>query len=425
MIRVNALILSLLPVGALVAVAAHEAPDARTVFEREKKPLIPFDDYEVRESKIAPNQYLATILEEGGAEAQEIQQLIRLTRGVFDVRQIQAGRPYLTLFPRKGEGRMRFLVYEETDEDYIVFDLGEPIQVFRGKKQKQLREREYIGEIETSLYDAVVAGDLPISLTNDLADVFAQRVDFRKVRKGDRFKLIFEEEVVAGKVVGVGKIKAAWFCQGEKEYYSFAFDDKYEELYLDERGMGIRSGFLRAPVKGARVSSHYSRRRLHPVQKRYKAHLGTDYAAEKGTPVLAMADGVISEKARSRYNGNFVKIRHDDIHETQYLHMDRFAEGITTGTWLKRGQIIGYVGKTGLAAGPHVCLRFWKNGRQVDYRRQRFPKAREQKIAGQAEMTSLIQPLKVRLQLMGSELEDCPPMANEVLLLMAFFRPFG
>ncbi|MDJ0835604.1 MAG: M23 family metallopeptidase [Acidobacteriota bacterium] len=396
--------LVLLCVGTLLAGAPNEVPDRTGIFN-ENDHLgaaydLPFGNYRVHRHKVAPQSSLAVILVERGVHPDRIQDTVRASRGVFDVRRIQAGRPILALHDIEREDALRYLVYEENKQDFVVFDLNESVKVYRGRKLKRLREREVFGVIETSLYHALTGQGLPKQLTNALADVFHKRIDFRKLQPGDRFRLIFEEEIAAGKAVGLGRIKAAWFARGETEHYAFLYDKEHETLYLDESGKGVRTDFLRAPIKGGRVSSHYAGRRFHPVQKRYKAHLGTDYAAPEGTPILAMADGEVTEARRARYNGRYVKLKHDAVYETQYLHMSRIAEGIESGVKVKRGQVIGYVGRTGLATGEHVCLRFWKNGRQVDYRRQRFADSRKTLQATPAEKAVLIDPLKKRLDAM-------------------------
>jgi len=190
-------------------------------------------------------------------------------------------------------------------------------------------------------------------------------VNFYKLHKGDKFKVIYDDLVVEGKSVGIKKIHAAYFEHRNKKYYAFNFK-KAGNDYYDEKGQTLKKAFLRTPLKYSRISSRYTLKRYHPVLKRNKPHLGTDYAAPKGTPIRSVGDGVIIAASYSRYNGNFVKIKHDNIYSTQYLHMSRRAKQIRKGRKVKQGQIIGYVGSTGLATGPHLCYRFWKNGKQVD-----------------------------------------------------------
>jgi len=357
---------------------------------------LPVETMVVREDVVGPDTYLAELMVDHGVLPEEVPTVVAAAEGVFDVRRIHEGRPLLS-FRHPDRTRPSYLVYEETERDFVVFDLTEPVRVTRGQKMVQRREVTVSGTIETSLYDALRAQNSPPTLVRALVEIFDNRIDFRRFRPGDRFRIIYEQELAGAEVIGVGKIKAAWIRHGDDESYAFLYDRPHETLYLDEHGIGVRTGFLRAPIKGGRVSSNYTGRRFHPVQKRYKPHLGTDYAAPVGTPILAMADGTVSEAEYSRHNGHYVKIRHDAVHETQYLHMVRIAEHIAPGTEVHRGQVIGYVGETGLAVGPHVCLRFWKNGRQVDFRNHRQHDTEVGKMLSEAQLRNYLAPLRQRL----------------------------
>jgi murein DD-endopeptidase MepM/ murein hydrolase activator NlpD len=203
-------------------------------------------------------------------------------------------------------------------------------------------------------------------IVNQLVDVFAWQVDFFVIQKGDNFKIIFDEQYVDNELVGVGKIKAGYFEHIGESSYGFRFDQEMGSDFFDAEGNSLRKEFLKAPLSFTRISSRYTGRRYHPVQKRYKAHRGTDYAAPRGTPIYAAADGKVIAAKYNRFNGNFVKIQHNGNIATQYLHMTKIASGIRSGKKVKRGQTIGFVGSTVLASGPHLCYRFWKNGVQVD-----------------------------------------------------------
>jgi len=203
-------------------------------------------------------------------------------------------------------------------------------------------------------------------LTNEFADIFAWQIDFFRLFPGDKFKLIYEEQQVEGEFVGLGKIKGAYFEHYGNPYYAINYEQKSGIEYFDPEGKSLRKALLKYPVEFTRISSRYTGRRFHPVQKRYKAHLGTDFAAPTGTPIRSVGDGIILEARYGKYNGNYVKVKHNGIYSTQYLHMSRIAKGVRPGTKVKQGQVIGYVGSTGLARGSHLCFRFWKNGVQVD-----------------------------------------------------------
>jgi murein DD-endopeptidase MepM/ murein hydrolase activator NlpD len=201
----------------------------------------------------------------------------------------------------------------------------------------------------------------------------AWQVDFQRLSRGDRFKIIYEESVVENRPIAIGAIKALYFEHRLRPYYAFPYDQGSGVDYFDEGGNSLRKALLRYPIEFTRISSRYSGRRFHPVEKKYKPHLGTDFAAPTGTPIRSVGDGTVLEAWYSRGNGNYVKIRHNSTYTTQYLHMSKIESGIRPGVRVKQGQVIGRVGSTGLATGPHLCYRFWKNGRQVDALRVALP----------------------------------------------------
>jgi murein DD-endopeptidase MepM/ murein hydrolase activator NlpD len=213
------------------------------------------------------------------------------------------------------------------------------------------------------------------ALAITLSEVYAWSIDFYHIQKGDRFKVIYEETMVDGESIGIKRIKAAYFEHFKKPYYAIQFSQDNHSGYYDQENRGLRRQFLKAPVKFSRISSRFTMKRYHPVQKRNKPHLGTDYAAPKGTPIYSTANGKITHAKYSKYNGNYVKVRHNGTYTTQYLHMSKIKKGIRPGVRVNQGDVIGFVGSTGLATGPHVCYRFWKNGKQVDPYRQKLPKA--------------------------------------------------
>ena len=201
--------------------------------------------------------------------------------------------------------------------------------------------------------------------------------------------------------MGIDEVQSALFNHEGEPYYAFKFSQNDKEDYFDESGNSLRKAFLQAPLKFSRLSSGYTQRRFHPVQKRWKAHLGTDYAAPTGTPIMAVGDGVVTEARYSKFNGNYVKVRHNSTYTTQYLHMSKIASGMKPGTRVKQGQTIGYIGSTGLATGPHVCFRFWKNGKQVDHRREKIPPSEPIKAEYREEFNEHLKQWKARLDNIG------------------------
>ncbi|WP_422360650.1 peptidoglycan DD-metalloendopeptidase family protein [Reichenbachiella sp.] len=325
------------------------------------------DSLQVEEGKIRRNQNLADILKPYNVPYEKIHKVAKDSKKVFDVRKFVSGKPYSMLYKGDSIKEATHFIYRPNPVDYVVIDFQDSVQMYQASKQIELKETEMVGEINTSLYVDMLESGGNADLVNKLVDVFAWQVDFFGIQKGDNYKLIYEEQYVDEELVGIGDIKAAYFEHIGDAYYGFQFEqDSIGIDYFDENGQSLRREFLKAPLSFTRISSRYTGRRYHPVQKRYKAHLGTDYAAPVGTPIRAVADGKIIAAKYNRFNGNFVKIQHNGNIATQYLHMSKIASGIRNGKKVKRGQTIGFVGSTGLASGPHLCYRFWKNGVQVD-----------------------------------------------------------
>ncbi len=350
----------------------------------EEATIVEYDEYDFRKDafetqtiKVKRNETFSDMLSQFGVSGQHIMDLAKMAKPMMDVRKIRAGNNYTVYDAPEKPGEANVVVYQRNPVDYIVFDLRDSLKVSTGQRPIITKEKHAKGEINSSLYVTLTEQDVNPMLAIELSDVFAWQVDFYRIMKGDNFSVVYEEEFVGGKSIGVAGVKAAKFHHNGEDYYAFPYevDDRIE--YYDQNGNSLRRPFLRAPLRYSRISSRYSRRRFHPVQKRYKAHLGTDYAAPTGTPVRATADGVVTEARYSKYNGRYVKIRHNSTYTTQYLHFSKIAKGIKGGVKVKQGDVIGYVGSTGLATGPHLCYRFWKNGKQVDALREKLPETVE------------------------------------------------
>lgn len=299
--------------------------------------------------------------------------LVDEAKPYLDVRKIRAGNKYLTYHSSSTDSIPDFFIYEKGAVDFVIFDLRDSIRVESGKKAIKTIVKHIEGDISSSLYQTLADQRANPMVAIELSEIFAWQVDFYRIMKGDRFNVVYEEEYVGDKSIGVGKIVAASFTHSGDEYTAFPFEIDGDIEYYDHDGNSLRRPFLKAPLRFNRISSRYSLRRFHPVQKRYKAHLGTDYAAPTGTPVRSTADGTIVEAGYTRGNGRYVKVKHNGTYTTGYLHFSKIAKGIKKGVRVKQGDIIGYVGSTGLATGPHLCYRFWKNGRQVDPLREKLP----------------------------------------------------
>ena len=330
------------------------------------------DTLTVEPFSVQSGQVLGTLLHDEGMSFPQIEQLVANAKDIFDVRHFRVGKPYALLSRDTAHGA-DYLVYEPNVYEYVVFHLKKDFRVERTARPVELRERVATGIIESSLWNCMIAQNLSIETAAKMEDALQWSVDFHHLQRGDRFKLIFDEKYIDGARVGAGEVKAALYESGDNQHYAVYFDDAENPGYYDEAGRPMNKGFLKSPVKYSRISSRYNLNRFHPILKRRRPHYGTDYAAPRGTPILAVGNGVVTKASRTRGNGNFVKIKHDKVYDTQYLHMQRFATGIAPGVQVKQGQVIGYVGSTGLATGPHVCFRFWKNGKQVDHLRENFP----------------------------------------------------
>ena len=332
--------------------------------------------YLVYHGKIQKNEFLSDILLGCNVPYPIIDKSANKAKDVFSVTKLRAGKPYTVLCD--STQRAAFFIYEPNAIDFVVFDLRDSINVYVDARPVEIRIQTAAGTINSSLSLAMEQQRTNSQLALDLSEVFAWTIDFFRIQKGDQYKVIYEEKYVDNQPVGIGKIHAAYFKYWGSDNYAFSFQQGETEAdlqYFDENGQSVRRAFLKAPLKYSRISSRFSRRRFHPVLKRYKAHLGTDYAASRGTPILSVGAGTVVQRAYGRGNGRFVKIRHNSVYTTQYLHMSKFAKGVNVGTRVRQGQVIGYVGSTGLATGPHLCFRFWKNGRQVNPLREKMPPA--------------------------------------------------
>ena len=346
---------------------------------------------------IKKNQYLSDILTTYNVSDEIIYSLSVNSKGVFDLRKIGMHKPYDLVCVNDSMQTAKLMVYYPNEIDYVVFHLEDSAYVETGSREVVIAEQTATGIIKSSLAATMDEMGLSPLLTNDLADIFAWQIDFFRLYPGDRFKVIYTEHLVDGKQVKIGDIKAALFEHNGHNYYAYYYDQGTSIDYFDEEGKSLRKAFLKYPVQFSRISSRYSGNRYHPVQKRYKAHKGTDFAAPKGTPIRSVGEGVVVEAKYSQYNGNYVKVKHNSIYTTQYLHMSKIASGMKPGVHVKQGQTIGFVGSTGLANGNHVCYRFWKSGSQVDALKVKLPSSEPIKKELMADFETVVTNLKIEL----------------------------
>ena len=335
---------------------------------------VALDTFAVQQDTIRFGQTLSDILLGIGLEPQVAYEASGHFNDMLDVRALRAGKTYQLLDDPDTEGP-DFLIYAPSVYRYLRLDLRNAGGDEYREMPIVLGERLAAGVVESSLWNAMVDAGHSFALTDKMEDALQWSVDFYHVQKQDKFQLVYEQEYVEGQEAGFGRVRAARYSTGGKDIYAFYFAsaDSTQSGYFGLNGEPMKSTFLKAPVRYSRISSKYNLRRFHPVQRRVKPHLGTDYAAPYGTPIYAVADGTVSRAGRTRGNGIFVKIHHDKRFDTQYLHMQRRAPGISVGKRVNQGDVIGFVGSTGLATGPHVCFRFWDNGKQVDHTKMEFP----------------------------------------------------
>jgi murein DD-endopeptidase MepM/ murein hydrolase activator NlpD len=331
------------------------------------------NEHVVIEDKIRKNQFLADILTEYNVPVKLINQVSSLPRNVFDVRKVAANKKYTLICQPDSTKTAKVFVYEPNPIDYIVFTFEDSLWVDVCQRDVVVEEKSISGIIESSLSETIEQMGISHELTNKFVDIFAWQVDFQRLQKGDVFKLVYEEMQVEGRSIGIRNINGIYFEHFGSGYYAIPFDQGKGKDYFDEHGKSLRKALLKYPIEFTRISSRYTGRRFHPVQKVFKAHLGTDFAAPTGTPIRSVGDGIVEEAQYKSNNGNYVKIRHNGTYTTQYLHMSRIEPGIKAGQRVRQGQRIGYVGSTGLATGPHLCYRFWRNGVQVDALRVELP----------------------------------------------------
>ena len=332
------------------------------------------DSFNLIHGVVKNGQTLGEILYANHINHQKIAEIVLKSKEIFDVRRVNPGKKYLVINSKDSIEKACYFIYEESQTTYIVVDMIDEIDVYKGEKEIITKLKKSTGQITSSLSEAVENLGVSPRVSIQLSEIYAWTIDFFKIQKGDAFTVYYENNYIDGEYIGIGNILAAEFIHKDKSFYAFYYKaNKNFGEYFDEEGRTLRKAFLKAPLDFYRISSRYSTNRKHPVTGRWKGHFGTDYAAPKGTPIMTTANGTIVAASYTKNNGNFVKVRHNGTYTTQYLHMSKIKPGIRKGVYVKQGETIGYVGSTGLATGPHVCYRFWKNGKQVDPYKQDLP----------------------------------------------------
>ena len=358
------------------------------------------NDYKVIRDTIKRGESFGQILDRNHIDYPEIYKIAEAAKDTFDIRRLIAGKPYTILARNDSTERAQVFIYQPNKVEYLIVDFTDSIQSKFGRKEVKTVVKTASGIIESSLSEAIESQGLNYIIAHEMSDIYAWTIDFFHLQKGDKFKLIYEEKFIDDTLsVGIGKINAAYFEHKNNPIYAFNFitdSVKRFDDYYDEKAKTLRRKFLKSPIKFSRVSSRYNlKRRIKHYGYKVRPHKGTDFAANVGTPIMSTANGTVTDSRYKGANGNYVKIKHNGTYSTQYLHMKKRA--VKRGDYVKQGDVIGYVGMTGSTAGPHVCYRFWKNGRQVDPFREKLPTAEPIKESLMDDYFVFIEPLKKQI----------------------------
>lgn len=362
------------------------------------------NDYTVKRDTIKSGDSFGQILENNNLFYPKIYNIVQATNKIFNIRKINVGRPYTILYSKDSLEIPELFIYQPNPIDYVVVSLSDSIWAERKQKEVELKSLEASGTIYSSLSETMENLKLSPLLTNELSEIYAWNIDFFRLEKGDNFKIMYTSKYVNDSVyIGLNRIHNAYFEHRGKPFYAVEFKtDSLRNIYeyFDENGKNLRRAFLLSPVQFSRISSRFNLRRKIAYYGKIKPHYGTDFAAPVGTEIRATAAGRVVKSGYTRGNGYYVTIKHNATYSTQYLHMKQ--RGLKVGTYVSQGDRIGYVGMTGYTSGPHVCYRFWKNGKQVDPLKQKLPEAKPISNTLKEEYLAYMKPLKGRLDKMKS-----------------------
>lgn len=360
------------------------------------------NDFDVVRDTVRSGDTFGDILNDNGVSQSKIFEVATVYKDSFDVRRMVVGKPYVLLNAKDSTNNTQVFVYERNKVDYVVIDMRDSLTVFNDKKPVSYIEKQASGIITSSLSETMAENNLSPYMTDRLANIYAWTINFFKLQTGDNFKVVYTEKFINDTIsAGLHEIKAAYFEHRGKPLYAFNFVPEIDTTntvadFYDEKAQNLRRAFLKAPVKFSRISSRYNlNRRIAYYGYKRRPHRGTDFAAPIGTPILATADGLVSKSERRGGNGNYVKIKHNSTYETQYLHMKK--RNVRVGDFVRQGEVIGWVGMTGNTGGPHVCYRFWKNGKQVDPFLQDLPPSKPLDSTYHDSYFQFVAPLKDQL----------------------------
>lgn len=322
------------------------------------------DSLRSENGKVKRGQFFSTLLSSLGMSASDAYDLTQSCDSVFDVRNFRVGNSYTAYYDAD---TLCWLVYEKDRMSNIVFKCRPPYGAKVIEKPVTVERRYADVTINTSLWNDMLAQGVSPLLILSLSDIYAWTVDFFGLQKGDRFQVLYDEKMCEGEVLAVDTVYHAVFSHAGEDFPMVMYDQgDGGNIWWNEKGESMRKAFLKAPLKYSRISSGFSYARKHPVTRRVQPHTGVDYAAPKGTPVMSIGDGVVTSVKYEGAGGNTVRIRHNSVYSTAYLHLSKYAKGLKPGQRVRQGEVIGYVGSTGRSTGPHLDFRVWKNGTPVN-----------------------------------------------------------
>jgi murein DD-endopeptidase MepM/ murein hydrolase activator NlpD len=387
-------------------VACNEKEEKKEVLPIKKaEPVVvefgfKLNDYDVVRDTIESGDTFGSILATQNLGDNKEYDITQKVKDSFNLRNIRIGKEFTLLRTKDSLKLLKAFIYKADISHYYVVDLQDAPKAYKKQLPITIKRRTIATEIDGSLSATLDEAGVHPSMAQNLADIYAYSVDFFKIQKGDRFAVTFNEKYINDTIyAGVESLEASFFIHKGKKIYAFPFKQDTTSRrvdFYDEEGKVLKNMFLKAPLKfGYRISSRFSKNRFHPVQKRFKAHKGTDYAASSGTPIVTTASGVVERTGYTAGNGNYVKVKHSSMYSTQYLHMSKIL--VRNGQRVSQGEVIGKVGSTGLATGPHVCYRFWKKGVQVDPLAQKLPNSEPMNAKFKPRFMQEMAPLKKEL----------------------------
>ncbi len=364
---------------------------------------IPLDRFSVTDTVFPNGAVFGSIMLQWGASDTLVNAWVVKSEGVLDLRKIKAGNK-CTLFREKTEGNsLRYFIYHNDPVNYVIFASDTVVAVSTGALPVDTIVHQYAGTITSSLWNTMTADGKNPELILSLSDIFAWVIDFYGIQKGDMFRVMYDELMVEGKSTGIGTIHAAWFRNDGTDFYGFRYLQEGKMQYFDDKGTSLRREFLKAPLEFRRISSHFSHSRLHPILRRYRPHHGVDYSAAPGTPVRTIGDGTVIDARYAGGAGKMVKVRHNSVYTTVYMHLRGFAPGIRNGSRVKQGDVIGYVGSTGLSTGPHLDFRVYKNGTPINPLKLESPPAKPVHPDSLNQYIKQITPIKNKIDSMKEQ----------------------